>query len=49
MPFTQKTFIKNVNPMDVVRCFHSNKFIEFFTENSKYHNGQNHDENRIEV
>ena len=29
MPFTQKTFIKNVNPIDVVRCFHSNEFIEF--------------------
>ena len=29
MPFTQKTFIKNVNPADVVRCFHSNEFIEF--------------------
>ena len=31
MAFTQKTFIKNVNPMDVVRCFHSHKFIEFLT------------------
>ena len=31
MAFTQKTFIKNVDPMDVVRCFHSHKFIEFLT------------------
>ena len=29
MPFTQKTFIKNVNPIDAVRCFHSNEFIRF--------------------
>ena len=31
MAFTQKTIIRNVNPIDVVRCFHSHKFIEFLT------------------
>ncbi len=29
MPFTQKTIIRNVNPADVVRCFHSYDFIQF--------------------
>ena len=31
MAFTQKTIIRNVSPVDVVRCFHSHKFIEFLT------------------
>ena len=31
MSYTQKTLIKNVKPIDVVRCFHSYKFIQFLT------------------
>ena len=31
MAFYQETILKNIKPLDVVRCFHSYKFIKFLT------------------
>ncbi|GIS53797.1 hypothetical protein Ct9H90mP29_08390 [bacterium] len=31
MSFEQKVLIRGVEPLDVIRCFHDRKFVEFLT------------------
>ena len=48
MAFVLKTVIKNVDPEDVIQCFHSPEFIEFLTAGQpvKIHNWHGIDNNK---